>query len=409
MNTNDSPSSLFHHPVSGEFDGVNPSISDSSTYSFPNAEAMEDVFQHEVEGRYLYSRLWSPSNRNLARTLSAMEGTEAALVTASGMAAITCTLLQLCGEGDEIVASRTIYGGTYAFLDNMAPRFGIQVRFVDINNLDEVDRAMTYATRVVYTESLSNPLLNVADIPALSRLAHGYGAKLLVDNTFSPLIFSPARLGADVVIYSLTKYINGASDCVAGAVCASKSMIASMTDCTRGTSMLLGPVLDSLRSASIRKNMYTLPLRMKQHSVNANFLARCISETGIHVHYPGLVYHPQHDLFASLANPGFGFGGMLVLDVETSARANALMEEMQRAEVGLLAVSLGYVRTLFSAPGHSTSSEIPEEDQQEMGLSEGMVRISAGIEPDIEDLWQRMRGCLARVGAISTLTPDSSK
>ena len=395
MSYRDAAATMFDDHVPGEFGGVNPAITDSSTYTFPTADKMQELFHHEIDGCYLYSRHSSPATRNLSHALARLEGTEAGLVTGSGMAAITCA-------GDEIGASRTIYGGTYAFLKNIAPRFGIHTAFVDITNLEAVRAAMNDRTRVIYTEGLSNPLLHVADIPALARLSRAHGTTLIVDNTFSPLLLSPARLGADIVVYSMTKYLNGASDCVGGAVCGPKSLISAMMDVTAGTAMLLGPVLDSLRAASIRKNLYTLPIRMAQHGRNALFMAQRMEARGLKVHYPGLESHPHHARFRALGDPELGFGGMLVLDMGCADAAGRLMEEMQRAGIGLLAVSLGYYRTLFSAPGHSTSSEIPLDEQEAMGLSNGMVRMSIGIEPHIETLWQRFEACLERVSEPHT-------
>lgn len=383
--------------VFGEFGDINPSISDASTFTFMTPGKMRELFDQEVEGCYLYSRHWNPTQRALADALAALEGTEAAHVVGSGMAAIAVTLLQLCGQGDEVVASRTVYGGTYALLANFLPRFGVRVRFVDTGDLVAVAAACSERTRVVYCEGLSNPLLEVADIPALADLAHRRGIKLVVDNTFSPLLLAPARLGADVVIHSLTKFINGTSDCVAGAVCASRAFVAELSDVNRGALMLLGPVLDSARAASILKNLHSLHLRMRQHGDNALFLARQLEERGVRVYYPGLSSHPHHERFKRLASSDFGFGGVLTLSLSTVAQAEELMVAMQEDRVGFLAVSLGYFKTLFSSPSHSTSSEIPKETQDAMGLAASMVRMSVGLDHDIRRTWKRLSACLDAV------------
>lgn len=257
----------------GEFGGVNPSISDSSTYTFLSAKTMFDTFEGNAEGCYLYSRHSSPSNLYLGQALAAMEGTETANVSASGMGAITPTLMQLCGTGDHIVSSRTIYGGTYAFLKNFAPRFGVKTTFVDFTKIDKVEEAITPETKVLYCETVSNPLLEIADIASLSKIAKKHKLKLVVDNTFSPLSVSPAKLGADIVIHSLTKYINGSSDTVGGVTCGSSEFIDSLKNVNSGASMLLGPTMDSMRSASVMKNLRTLHIRMKQHSYNTMYLA----------------------------------------------------------------------------------------------------------------------------------------
>ena len=208
------------------------------------------------------------------------------------------------------------------------------------------------------------------------------------------MIVSPSRLGADVTLYSLTKFVNGKNDCVAGAICSDVNFISSLIDVNNGTSMLLGPVLDPLRSSQILKNIHTLHIRMKQHSSNALYLAQKFKENGISVIYPGLPEHKGHELLKGIMNPQFGFGGMLAIDMKTIAKANELMENMERAGVGYLAVSLGYFKTLFSCSGKSTSSEVPDELQKEMGMSEGLVRFSVGLDNDIERTFEKIKSCL---------------
>lgn len=384
----------------GEFGGVNPSISDSSTYTFLSAKTMFDTFEGNAEGCYLYSRHSSPSNLYLGQALAAMEGTEAANVAASGMGAITPVLMQLCGAGDHIVSSRTIYGGTYAFLKNFAPKFNIQTSFVDITKLDKVEAAITPNTKVLYCETVSNPLLEVADIEGLAKIAKKHNLKLVVDNTFSPLSVAPGKLGADVVIHSLTKFINGSSDTVGGVVCGTQQFIDDLRNVNDGASMLLGPTMDSLRAASILKNLRTLHIRMKQHSHNAMYLAQKFEKDGLKVVYPGLESHSSHKLYASMINPEYGFGGMMTIDVGSLDKANELMELMQERNLGYLAVSLGFYKTLFSAPGTSTSSEIPLEEQQEMGLTDGLIRFSIGLDNDIERTYQMMKQCMTELNIL---------
>jgi methionine-gamma-lyase len=323
-----------------------------------------------------------------------MEDTEAATVTASGMGAITPVLMQLCDSGEHIVSSRTIYGGTYAFLKNFAPRLGISTSFVDITALDKVVDAITEKTKILYCESVSNPLLEVADIRALSNIAKKYNLQLVVDNTFSPLSISPKKLGADIVIHSLTKFINGSSDTVGGVVCATQEFIDQLRNVNDGAAMLLGSTMDSLRSASVLKNLRTLHIRMQQHSKNALFLAQKFEALGLKTVYPGLKSHPSHELFNTMMNEEYGFGGMLTIDVGSIDKANALMELMQERNLGYLAVSLGFYKTLFSAPGTSTSSEIPEDEQKEMGLSDGLIRFSIGLDADIERTFKMMKQCM---------------
>jgi methionine-gamma-lyase len=387
--------------VFGEFGDVNPSITDSSTFTFLSPATMEELFEHEIEGCFLYSRHWNPTNKFLAEALARMEDGQSAQVMSSGMGAISTTLVHLCSAGDEIVSERTVYGGTYALLKNLLPRFGVNTRFADTGNLDAVRAAITPRTRVLYCESISNPLLEVCDLPALGALAREQGLTFVVDNTFSPMLLSPLRLGAHVVIHSLTKFINGTSDCVAGAAVGSNEFIHGLTDINGGSSMLLGPVLDSLRAASILKNLHSLHVRMRQHGANALYLARRLSDRGVRVHYPGLESHPHHALMERLMNPGFGWGGMMTLDVGDLEVADHLMRRMQEEKVGYLAVSLGYFKTLFSSPGHSTSSEIPLEEREAAGIHEGLVRFSVGLDSDIDRAGDRIEKCLAEVGALA--------
>jgi len=384
----------------GEFGGVNPSISDSATYTFLSAKTMLDTFEGRAEGCYLYSRYTSPSNLYLGEALAAMEGTETANVAGSGMGAITATILQFCSAGDHVVSSRTIYGGTYAFLKNFAPRFNINSSFVDITNLEKVEAAITENTKIIYCESVSNPLLEVADIKGLAKIAKKHGLQLLVDNTFSPLTISPKELGADIVLHSLTKFINGTNDTMGGVVCGSQELIDALRNVNDGAAMLLGPSMDSLRSASILKNMRTLHIRIKQHSKNALYLAEKFEGLGLRTVYPGLASHTSHELFKSMMNEEYGFGGMLTIDAGSLEKANDLMELMQNENLGYLAVSLGFYKTLFSAPGTSTSSEIPEDEQKEMGLSDGLIRFSIGLDNDIERTFKTMKTCMEKVGVL---------
>ena len=386
------------HLVFGEYGGVNPSVTDSSTYTFLSPEKMKELFDHEIEGCFLYSRHWNPTNKNLADALARLEDSEAAIVTSSGMSAISATILQICNTGDEVISGRTIYGGTYALFKNFLPKLGINVKFVDILDLEAVKKSITDKTKIIYCESVSNPLLEIADIPNLSRIANTNNLKLMVDNTFSPISITPLHLGADIVIHSLTKFINGTSDCVAGCVCSKKDFIAELMDINSGAAMLLGPVLDSYRAASILKNLHTLHIRIKKHSENALFLAEELKKLGCKVFYPGLPDHNGYNLMNDLMNEGFGYGGMLAVDAGDIETADRLMAKMQNEKVGYLAVSLGYFKTLFSSPGHSTSSEIPEEEQQAMGLSEGLVRISIGLDNNIKETFERIKKCLYDVG-----------
>ena len=380
----------------GEYGGVNPSIADSSTFTYLAGKTMGDVFEGNREGCYLYSRHTNPSTSYLGEALAKMEYLNASILTSSGMAAISSAILEICSSGDHIVSSRTVYGGTYALMKNYLKKFNINTSFVDITDYTKIEKAITKNTKIIYCETISNPLLEVADLNKLSEIAKKNNLKLVVDNTFTPLIFTPAKMGADIVIHSLTKFINGSSDTVGGVICSNEEFISNLIDVNSGSAMLLGPVMDSFRAASILKNLRTLHIRMKQHSRNALFLSKKLTEAGYKIIYPGLKNHPQHNIMTNLINTEFGYGGIFVLDAKNEINANKLMESMQNENLGYLAVSLGFYKTLFSAPGLSTSSEIPVEERSTIGLSDGLVRISIGLDNNIERTYDKIISCLKK-------------
>lgn len=394
---------LEKNPVQGQFKGVNPSISDSATYTFKTGQDMMDTFEGKSDGLFLYSRHTSPSNMYLANAIAAMEGTEEANVTASGMGAISTTILQICEAGDHIVSSRTIYGGSYAIMKNYLPKLNIQTTFVDVTSLEAVEAAIQPNTKMIYCEVMSNPLLEIANIPELKKIAKKHGVLLVVDNTFTPLIMSPYQMGADVVVHSLTKFINGMNDTVGGVVCASADFINATKSVIDGAAMLIGSTMDSLRSASILKNTHTLAIRMTKHSENALYVAQKLEKNGARIVYPGLASHKDHELFKKLHNTEFGFGGMITIDALTLEKANDFMQAMQERNLGDLAVSLGFYRTLFNAPGTGTSSEVPEDEQKEMGLSAGLVRFSMGLDHNIEKTYQGIKACMQEVGILESV------
>lgn len=389
----------------GEHGGVTPSISRSSTFTVMDPAYMPEIFQGQKSpdknGCFLYSRHFNPTNAVLGRYLSALESTEAAQITASGMSAISCTLLQLCRQGDHIVSSDTIYGGTHALLDEMLPEMGISTTFADPSDMNAVKKAITSRTKVLFVETVGNPTLKIADIPGLAELARKKKLTLVVDNTFTPVLVSPARLGADIVVYSLTKFINGASDLVAGAICASKDFILSLKDLHSGRVMLLGPTVDPRTAFDIIQRLPHLTIRMREHSRRAMVIAGHLQQLGVCVCYPGLPSHPQHALFNQILNQGYGYGGMLTVDCGDQPKAELLMRILQNDEnFGYIAVSLGYFDTLMSCSGSSTSSEISPEDQRKMGLSPGLVRLSIGFTGSLEGRLQQIERAARSAGLI---------
>ncbi len=383
----------------GEHGGVNMSIEASTTFTVAHAATMPELFAGRLGpegGCYLYGRHFNPTVYVLGRQIAALEGAEAAYCTASGMSAIAATILQLCESGDHVVASHTVYGGTHALLDEYLPaKTGITTTFVDITDFAAVEAAFNGRTRVLYAESMANPTLTVADIPNLSDIAHRHGARLVIDNTFTPLILSPLILGADIVVHSITKFMNGASDIIAGAVCAKSSFIGELMDLKTGGLMLLGPTMDPRVAYEISLRLPHLGLRMAEHGRRALAFSTRLRDLGLTPIYPGLPEHPDHALLDSLRNPDFGHGGIFALDLGTVARANEFMELLQNKDrFGFMAVSLGFFDTLMSCSGSTTSSELSDEQQRRAGIAPGLVRMSIGYTGTLEQRWAQLRDAL---------------
>ncbi len=389
----------------GEHGGVTPSISRSSTFTVIDPRIMPEIFEGlrgpDKDGCFLYSRHFNPTVAVLSRYLAAMEGTDSAVCTASGMAAISCALLQLCKAGDHIVASDTVYGGTHALLRKLLPSMGIDTTFADPTDPQSFEAAVTERTRVFYTEAVGNPTLKIADIPALSQLAKTYKLALVVDNTFTPVIISPAQLGADVVVHSLTKFVNGASDAIAGVICADNTLVHRLMDLHTGRVMLLGPTMDPRVAYDIIQRLPHLALRMREHGARAMIIAARLHEMGVHVRYPGLPSFPQYRLISHMINRGYGYGGMLTIDCRTREKAEDLMDILQNEEnFGFIAVSLGYYDTLLSCSSSSTSSEVPPEDQHKIGISPGLVRVSIGLTGSLTARLEQLERAVIKVGLV---------
>ncbi|XP_061341994.1 methionine gamma-lyase-like [Gastrolobium bilobum] len=387
----------------GEHGGVNMSIEASATFTVMEAETMRRMFTGELgpdRDFFVYSRHFNPTVLNLSRLMAALEGTEAAYCTASGMSAIAAVLLQLCSSGGHVVASRALYGGTHALLSHFLPRScNITTSFVEVADLEMVDGAMVEGkTKVLYFESISNPTLKVANIPELSRLAHRKGVTVVVDNTFAPMVLSPARLGADVVVHSISKFISGGADIIAGAVCGSANFVNSMMDLQQGAIMLLGPTMNAKVAFELSERIPHLGLRMKEHSHRAKVFATRLKNLGFKVIYPGLEDHPHHELLKSMHNKDYGYGGLFCIDMETEERANRLMNHLQNhGQFGFMAVSLGYYETLMSCSGSSTSSELSSEEKVLAGISPGLIRMSIGYIGTLEQKWSQLEKALTRL------------
>ncbi|KAJ4774478.1 Cystathionine gamma-lyase [Rhynchospora pubera] len=384
----------------GEHGGVNMSIEASATFTVMEADILRRLCVGELgpnEDYFVYSRQFNPTVLNLGRQMAALEGTEAAYCTASGMSAITVVLLQLVGAGGHVVASQCLYGGTHALLSRfLVHACGIKTTFVDMNNIEEVRSEIRAGeTKVLYVETMSNPSLVVANIPVLAAVAREKGIKLIVDNTFTPMIVSPARLGADVVVHSLSKFISGSADVIAGAICGETRLVNSLTNHQDGALMLTGPTMNAKVAFEISERLPHLALRMKEHSTRAMAYATRMKRLGLKVIYPGLPDHPHHSLLSSIGNPEYGYGGMLCLDMGTEERANNLMQHLQNVtQFGLMAVSLGYYETLMSCSGSSTSTELLPEECAKAGISPGLIRMSVGYSGTLEQRWAQFEQAL---------------
>ena len=321
----------------------------------------------------------SPNHLTLQARLAVLESGEAALVTGSGMAAITAAILAFVGKGDHILAQRTLYGGTQSFLDEDAPRFGIDTSVIDIadpRGAEAWAEQVRPDTKLVYVESISNPLMEVGDLEAVVAFARQHDLLTVIDNTFAtPVNFRPLEIGIDLVVHSATKYLNGHSDIVAGAVIGSKEKVGKI----RHLLLHLGGALDPHACFLLERGMKTLPLRVRRQCDTAQRLAEMLEQRPEvkKVNYPGLESDPGHAFASRLFT---GFGGMLSLYLEDAARAETFLD---RVRIPLHAASLGGVETLVVQPARSTHLGQSEEDRQRLGITDELVRISVGIEdPD---------------------------
>jgi methionine-gamma-lyase len=379
----------------GEEGGVVPVIDVASTSTFLNPEDMSRTFRGEMPGCYLYSRHSNPTVQMFGKKMAALEGTEAALGVSSGMAAIVCALENIVSNGDHILSHNVVYGGTYALLKNLMPRRGVDVSFEGFLRLEDIEKHLRPRTKVVYVETMSNPLLSIAPFEALKAFkAKHPDIALVVDNTFAPLLLNPIDWGADVVVHSCTKFISGSSDMIAGAICASQSFVDRLIDVNHGPVMLSGPVMDPRVAHELYLRLDHLHVRMKAHSDRARDLAQHLSDSGLNVIYPGLGTHPGHTWAKTYFDSEIGFGGMMTLDLGSPERALKLSSKLQENKFGLYAVSLGFSRTLISCPAVSTSSELSSEDQHKISLTPGLLRLSIGYTGDAAIQKQRFMEAL---------------
>jgi cystathionine beta-lyase/cystathionine gamma-synthase len=335
---------------------------------------------------YEYARTQNPTRAALEANIAAIEGGRAAFAFASGMAAIDAvsTLLR---SGDHVVVTDNTYGGTFRLFDKVLTRYGLEFSYVDTSTADEIERSMRRNTKMVFVETPTNPVMRLTDIRAAAAVAHGHDARLVVDNTFaSPVVQRPIAFGADIVLHSTTKYLNGHSDSVGGIVVATRDDDVEWLKFIQNSA---GAILGPLDSWLVLRGTKTLTVRMAQHNANGLALAEFLSAHPkvTRVLYPGLPAHPQHDLAKRQMN---GFGGMLSFDVGTFEMARCVCN---RVRLMSLAESLGGVETLISHPATMTHASVPPDRRREIGLTDSLVRISTGIEDPadlIDDLKQAL-------------------
>jgi cystathionine gamma-lyase/cystathionine beta-lyase/cystathionine gamma-lyase/homocysteine desulfhydrase len=365
---------------------------DPSTGAIITPIFQTSTFVQEALGKhkgYEYARTQNPTRSALEQNLAAIESGTAAFAFASGMAAIGA-IASMLKTGDHVIVSDNVYGGTYRLFDKVLSRYEIAFTYVDTGELDSIDRAFTAHTRMLFVETPSNPVMRITDLERAATIAHRHRVKLVVDNTFaSPVIQRPIELGADLVTHSTTKYLNGHSDSVGGVVVAKHTEDA---DWLKFVQNAAGAILSPFDSWLVLRGTKTLPLRMARHSANGEALARFLEghPKVKRVHYPGLPSHPQYEL---ARRQMAGFGGMLSFDLGSLERARQLLNSVR---LMALAESLGGVETLISHPATMTHASVPADKRAALGIGDGLVRISAGIE-DIEDLKEDLEQALDRV------------
>jgi cystathionine gamma-lyase/cystathionine beta-lyase/cystathionine gamma-lyase/homocysteine desulfhydrase len=327
---------------------------------------------------YEYARTQNPTRFALERNIAAIEGGKAAFAFASGMAAIGAISTML-KAGDHVVVSRNTYGGTFRFFDKILRRYAMSFSYVDTANLDEVERAITPTTRLLFVETPTNPIMRLTDLGAAAVVAHRHGLRLVVDNTFaSPYVQRPIEFGADLVMHSTTKYLNGHSDSVGGVVVATRDDDIEWLKFVQNAE---GAILSPFDAWLVLRGTKTLPIRMERHNANGLALAQYLEAHPKveRVYYPGLPSHPQHALAKTQMR---GFGGMLAFELGSLDAARRLLNGVRLCA---LAESLGGVETLISHPATMTHASVPAQQRAELGITDGLVRISAGIE-DLDDL-----------------------
>lgn len=367
-------------------------IYQTSTFVFDSAEQGGKRFALEEEG-YIYSRLGNPTTAVFEEKIAALEGGEAAVATSSGIGAITSTLWTLLKAGDHVIADKTLYGCTFAYLNHGVAKFGVEVDFIDTSDLELVRKTMKSNTRVVYLETPANPNMKVVDIKAVAEIAHtNPNTLVVVDNTFAtPFCQRPLELGCDVVVHSVTKYLNGHGDVIAGVVISKKEIIDQVR--LVGVKDMTGSVLGPTEAFYIIRGMKTFELRMRRHCENAMKVAEyLVAHDKIEkVYYPGLKSHDGYEVASKQMD---AFGGILAFELKGGFEAGKTL--LNNVKMAALAVSLGDAETLIQHPASMTHSPYTKEERLAAGITDGLVRLSVGLE-NIEDIIADLEYGLAQI------------
>ncbi|MGD0029625.1 MAG: PLP-dependent aspartate aminotransferase family protein [Candidatus Bathyarchaeia archaeon] len=368
---------------------VSVPIHQTSTFVFKSAEQGAARFAGREEG-YIYTRWGNPTVRALERNVAELEGGEDARACSSGMAAIHAAVASIVRKGDHMIAPDSLYSGTEKLFIDIFSKFGVETAFVDQSDTANVEDAIKENTKIIFIETPANPTLKITDLKAVARIAQERNIITIVDNTFmSPYFQQPLRMGIDVSIHSMTKYLGGHSDLIGGIIIGRRSLFKALDDVIRNTGGTLGPFDAWLALRGIK----TLPLRMKKHDENAMKVAEFLEahRKVKKVHYPGLKSHPQHELAKRQMS---GFGGMISFELKGGVQEGVKL--MNSVKLCILAVSLGAVETLIEHPASMTHASISREERLKTGITDGLVRLSVGIE-DAEDIIQDLEQALAKM------------
>lgn len=362
-------------------------IYQTSTFCFDTVEQGTSCFKGEIP-RYAYSRGGNPTSAALEQKIACLEGGEACVATASGMGAVGAVLVGLLKAGDHVISGDCIYGCSALVLRETMTKFGVKVTFMDTSDLDAVAAAITDETKIIYLETPTNPTMKLTDIAALSELAHKRGIRVVVDNTFAPPpIQFPLKLGADIVVHSVTKYLNGHGDVIGGAVIGSRDDIMLI----RGSAAtkLCGTTPSPFNSFLVLRGMQTLELRMARHCANGMELAKYLEKNPYveRVYYPGLESNPQYELAKKQMNGMYS--GIMSFELREGIHGmdsfTAAQKVVDQLKLASIAVSLGDPETLVQHPASMTHANMPEEDRLAAGITNGLIRLSVGLE-NVEDI-----------------------